>query len=52
MKAPDFVLVSLLLTVDIFHTFFSVFNVDFEMFAGTILDLSSGNDDVVFFDFL
>ena len=46
---------SLLLTLENFHTFFSVSIVDLEqlnMFVGTILDLSSGNDDVVFFDFL
>ena len=30
IKAPDFVLVSLLLTLDIFHTFFTVSVVDFE----------------------
>ena len=36
-------------TLDIFHTFFIVSVVDFEqvnVFSGTIVGLSSGNDDV------
>ena len=41
--------VSSFVTLDIFHTFFIVSVVDFEqvnVFSGTIVGLSSGNDDV------
>ena len=44
----------LLLTLDIFHAFYSVSIVDFEQInvSWDNLDLSSGYDDVVFFNFL
>ena len=52
----DVILVSLLLTLDIFQTFsttlFLLLTLNRQMFAGAILDLSSGNYDIAFFAFL